>query len=323
MAEQSLELQVERQGIRLDRYLADEIPELSRSAAQRLIDNGLATVNGESAKASYKIQPGDTVRVALPDTARPALVPEDIPLDVVYEDKDLLVIDKPAGMVIHPAPGHTSGTLVNALLAYCPQLAGGGDDRPGIVHRLDRDTSGLIVAAKNDRTRSALQQQFKDRTVRKAYLALLDGELQPAWGSIQAPIGRDPHQRQRMAVLAGGREATTEYHVLERFGRREGAKTGSSSASGFSLVEAEPKTGRTHQIRVHFASIGHPVAGDAVYGPRRPLLAVPRQFLHAWRLGFKHPRTGERIDLEIPLPPDLSSVLDQLRAAERRTAAAP
>jgi 23S rRNA pseudouridine1911/1915/1917 synthase len=211
-------------------------------------------------------------------------------------------------MVVHPAPGHSSGTLVNALLAHCPELASSDDERPGIVHRLDRDTSGLILVAKRERTRRALQRQFKERLVRKAYLALLDGHLQPAWGRIEAPIGRDPHHRQRMAVLRGGREAVTEYHVLEQFSHQTGP-----AAGDYTLVEAEPKTGRTHQIRVHFASIGYPVVGDSVYGRRRPQLPLPRQFLHAWKLGFKHPETGQRMNLEAPLPPDLSSVLHLLR----------
>jgi 23S rRNA pseudouridine1911/1915/1917 synthase len=211
-------------------------------------------------------------------------------------------------MVVHPAPGHPGGTLVNALLAYCPELATSGDPRPGIVHRLDRDTSGLILVAKRDKVRRALQQQFKERKVHKAYTALLNGHLQPAFGRVEAPIGRDPQHRQRMAVEAGGREAITEYHVLEQFAHQVGPQAGD-----YSLVEAEPLTGRTHQIRVHFASIGHPVVGDSVYGRRRSGLAVPRQFLHARKLGFKHPVTGQRVQLEAPLALDLVPVLELLR----------
>jgi len=236
-------------------------------------------------------------------------------LVVVYEDSSLLVVDKPAGMVVHPAPGHPGGTLVNALLAYLPELAasagappGEAAARPGIVHRLDRDTSGLILVAKNEKTRRALQRQFKERQVHKAYLALLDGHLQPAWGRIEAPLGRDPHHRQRIAVLPGGREAITEYHVLEPFSHPVGPVAGD-----YTLVEAEPLTGRTHQIRVHLASIGHPVAGDRVYGRRRSSLPLTRQFLHARRLGFKHPRTGQHMDLEAALPEDLAAVLELLR----------
>jgi 23S rRNA pseudouridine1911/1915/1917 synthase len=310
MAEQQIELQVGTGGIRLDKFLADQILELSRSAAKRLIEGGQVSVNGEPMKASYKVKAGDLVVAQLPVEEPTELIPEPIPLDVVYEDKDLLVVDKPAGMVVHPAPGHPGGTLVNALLAYCPELSSDGDDRPGIVHRLDRDTSGLILVAKSEKVRRALQSQFKERQVLKSYLTLLDGHLQPAWGRIEAPVGRDPLHRQRMAVLAGGREAITEYHVLEQFAHQLGPAAGE-----YSLVEAEPKTGRTHQIRVHFASIGHPVVGDTIYGRRRPKLPVSRQFLHARRLGFKHPVTRERMDIEAPLPADLVTVMELLRGA--------
>jgi 23S rRNA pseudouridine1911/1915/1917 synthase len=310
MSARQIELRVGTEKGRLDRFLAEKVPELSRSAAQRLIDGGQVSVNGEAVKASYKIRAGDLVTVYVPGDDAVELVAEAIPLFVVYEDPALLVVDKPAGMVVHPAPGHAGGTLVNALLAHCPELADSGDDRPGIVHRLDRDTSGLILVAKSEKVRRALQKQFKDRLVRKAYLALLDGHLQPAWGRIEAPVGRDPRHRQRMAVLQGGREAITEYHVLEHISHQSGP-----AAGDYTLVEAEPRTGRTHQIRVHFASIGHPVIGDSVYGRRRPQLPAPRQFLHAWKLGFKHPGTGQRIDLEVPLPPDLSRVLELLRSS--------
>jgi len=308
VAEQRLEIQVSGEKDRLDRFLAAQVAGLSRSAARRLIEAGQVTVNGEPVKASYKTRSGDRVVALLPGDEPPELIAEAIPLQIVYEDPDLLVVDKQAGMVVHPAPGHSSGTLVNALLARYPELAAAGGDRPGIVHRLDRDTSGLIVVARNDRTRRALQRQFKERQVHKAYLALLEGHLQPAWGRIEAPIGRDPHHRQRMAVLPGGREALTEYHVLEQFAHSMGP-----AAGDYSLVEAEPLTGRTHQIRVHFASIGHPVVGDAVYGRRRSRLAVPRQFLHARRLAFRHPRTGQRQEFEAPLPGDLSPILALLR----------
>jgi len=309
MAERRLEFQVGEEKGRLDRFLAAQASELSRSAMQRLISAGQVTVNGEPSKASQKVRAGDQVVVLLPAAETPQPLAEAIPLKIVYEDAALLVVDKPAGMVVHPAPGHSGGTLVNALLAYCPELAVAGDDRPGLVHRLDRDTSGLILVAKNEKTRRTLQRQFKDRQVRKAYLALVDGHLQPAWGRIEAPIGRDPHHRQRMAVLAGGREAITEYHVLEQFAKRLGP-----AAGDYSLLEVEPATGRTHQIRVHLASIGYPIVGDAVYGRRRSRLAVSRQFLHARRLGFKHPSTGQRLELESPLPEDLAAILELLRS---------
>ncbi len=320
MGERRIELQVDedkaRPGavradqVRVDKFLAGQLPELSRSAAQRLIDEGQVTVNGEPVKASYKVRAGDRVVALLRVEESHHLLPEVIPLDIAYEDQALIVVNKAAGMVVHPAPGHPGGTLVNALLAHCPELAVGGGDRPGIVHRLDRYTSGLILAAKSEKVRRALQRQFKDRQVHKAYLALVEGHLQPAYGRIEAPVGRDPHHRQRMAVLAGGREAITEYHVLEQFAHPIGPVAGE-----YSLVEAEPVTGRTHQIRVHLASIGHPVVGDAVYGRRKQRLPVSRQFLHARRLEFKHPLTGERLDLEAPLPEDLAWVLALLRGA--------
>lgn len=308
MGEQQTEWRVDESGVRLDKYLADRVPDLSRSAAQRLIQDGQVAVNGEPAKASYKVKQGDLVVAHLPVDETTVLTPEAIPLNIVYEDEALLAVDKQAGMVVHPAPGHSSGTLVNAVLAHCPELVDSHDNRPGIVHRLDRDTSGLILVAKSEKSRRALQRQFKERQVHKAYLVLLDGHLQPAWGRIEAPIGRDPRHRQRMAALAGGREATTEYHVLEKFARQLGPMAGD-----YSLVEAEPRTGRTHQIRVHFSSVGHPVVGDVVYGRRKKTLPVPRQFLHARRLEFKHPLTGQRMALEAPLAADLAEVLELLR----------
>jgi 23S rRNA pseudouridine1911/1915/1917 synthase len=308
MSERRIEIQVQVSKVRLDKFLVEQVPELSRSAAQRLIVGGRVTVDGEPVKSSHKIRTGEEVVVLLPAEESSEPVPELIPLDIVYEDQALLVVNKPAGMVVHPAPGHPGGTLVNAVLAYCPELAASDDDRPGIVHRLDRDTSGLILVAKSEKARRALQRQFKERQVHKAYLALLDGHLQPAWGRVEAPVGRDPHHRQRMTVLAGGREAVTEYHVLEQFAHRVGP-----AAGDYTLVEAEPVTGRTHQIRVHFASIGHPVVGDEVYGRRKSRLPVPRQFLHARRLGFKHPSTGQRLELEVPLPEELAAVVDLLR----------
>jgi 23S rRNA pseudouridine1911/1915/1917 synthase len=308
MSERRIELQVDASKVRLDKFLAGQVPELSRSAAQRLIASGRVTVDGELAKPSHKVRQGEEVVVLLPAEESQEPLPETIPLDIVYEDQALLIVNKPAGMVVHPAPGHPGGTLVNAVLAYCPELATSEDDRPGIVHRLDRDTSGLILVAKSEKARRALQRQFKERQVHKAYLALLNGHLQPAWGRIEAPVGRDPHHRQRMTVLAGGREAVTEYHVLEQFAHQVGPAAGE-----YTLVEAEPVTGRTHQIRVHFASIGHPVVGDGVYGKRKTSLPISRQFLHARRLGFKHPSTGQRLELEASLPEELAAALELLR----------
>jgi len=302
MCRRRIELEVDDGGTRLDKFLAEQVADLSRSAIRRLIDAAQVTVSGEPVKASYKVRPGDLVVVCVPQPEPEEPAAEAIPLSIAYEDQALIVVNKPAGMVIHPAPGHRSGTLVNALLAHCPDLAGdSGDARPGIVHRLDRDTSGLILVAKNEQIRRALQRQFKARQVRKVYLALLDGNLEAARGRIEAPLGRDPRHRQRMAVVPGGREAVTEYRLLA-----------SLAGGDYSLVEAEPKTGRTHQIRVHFASIGHPVVGDTVYGRRRTRLPVPRQFLHAQRLGFTHPLTGQPLEFSAPLPDDLATVLHLL-----------
>jgi len=316
MSEQRFEFEVaeDQAGTRLDRFLVGLLPQLSRSAIQRLIDTGQISLNGESARSSYKVRPGDQIAVALDVPAERPAAPaaEPVPLTIAYEDAFLLLIDKPAGMVVHPAPGHPHGTLVNALLAYCPELGGDGSDRPGIVHRLDRDTSGLIVVAKNEGVRRALQRLFQDRQVEKVYLALLHGQLQPAQGRIEAPIGRDPYHRQKMAVLPGGREAVTSYRVVEYLLGQGGPEKGD-----YTLVEAQPHTGRTHQIRVHFAAIGHPVVGDRVYGHRRASPLVTRQFLHAHRLAFTHPISGRGIEAEAPLPADLVSALDRLRGSQR------
>lgn len=299
MCERRIELAVDEGGSRLDKFVAEQVTDLSRSAIQRLIDAAQVTVNGEPAKASYKPRPGDRVVVCVPQPEPEEPVAEAISLDIVYEDQVLMVINKPAGMVIHPAPGHQSGTLVNALLAHCPDLAGdSGNARPGIVHRLDRDTSGLILVSKNEQIRRALQRQFQARLVHKVYVALLYGRPEAARGRIEAPLGRDPRHRQRMAVVPDGREAITEYRLLDTF-----------AGGDYSLVEAEPKTGRTHQIRVHLASIGHPVVGDTVYGRRRTRLPVSRQFLHAQRLGFTHPLTGLPLEFEAALPDDLAAVV--------------
>ena len=282
--------------LRLDRFVAEGLPELSRSHVKKLIDEGYVTVGGQAARPSLKLRPGDSVTVVVPDPVASELVPQPMPLTVVYEDGDLLVVDKPAGLTVHPGPGHPSHTLVNAVLARCPDLAGiKGSVRPGIVHRLDKDTSGLIIVAKNDFSQAALSQQMKDRTVTKHYLALVKGRLKLDAQSIEGPIGRDPRNRKRMAIVTNGREARTECRVLQRL-------------AGHTLVEAAPITGRTHQIRVHLFSIGHPVVGDPVYGGRSPLLS--RQFLHAAELRFRQPRTSNLIECSSPLPPDLRQILD-------------
>jgi 23S rRNA pseudouridine1911/1915/1917 synthase len=286
-------------GERLDVFVARRVPALTRSRVQRLIADGAIEVDGERAKAGLRLAPGDRVSVVVPPPAPSHAEPEAIPLDVIFEDADVLAVNKPPRMTVHPAAGHTAGTLVNAILAHCDDLSGiGGVMRPGIVHRLDRDTSGIILVAKNDAAHNALARQLKDRTIEKVYVALVEGTPKPAEGAIDAPIARDRAQRQRMAVVSGGREAVTAYRVVERF-------------RGFSLLEARPKTGRTHQIRVHLAAIGHPIVGDRVYGKRSPF--VDRQFLHALRISFDHPRTATRMTLEAPLTPDLAAALVKLR----------
>ena len=286
-------------GLRLDLFLAQRLPELSRSYVKKLIDDGRVTVNGGHAKPALKLTPDDGITVEVPDPEPIDVVAEAIPLSIVYEDSDLVVVDKTAGMSVHPGPGHPRSTLVNALLGHCPDLAGiGGALRPGIVHRLDKDTSGLIIVAKTDRAHRDLTLQFKERAVEKTYVALARGRVSPAKGRIDSPLARDPRNRKRIAVVPGGRDSVTDYVVVERLGEH-------------SLIEVRPKTGRTHQIRAHFHSIGHPLLGDALYGGRWPLLN--RQFLHAARLRFRHPRTSDVVDLSAPLPPDLAAVVETLR----------
>ncbi len=292
------ELTADSPGVRLDKFVGEKCPGLSRTHAQKLIAGDFITVNGQPAKSSHRLEAGDHVVVEIPPEPPASLTPEDIPLDIVYEDADLLVVDKPAGLAVHPAPGHPSHTLANAVLNYLPALAENGDAlRPGIVHRLDKDTSGLLVVAKNRAAQANLSEQFKSRTVSKSYLVLVKGRLTPGSGIIEADIGRDPHHRQRMAVVSRGREARTEYRVVKYVG-------------GCTLLEIKPETGRTHQIRVHLAAIGFPVMGDAAYGVTSPRLS--RQFLHAARLGFKLPSTGEYVEFESPLPPDLAQALKEI-----------
>lgn len=294
------DLVADRDGERLDVFVARKLPELTRSRVRRLIDNGLVTIDGRlPAKAGVALEPGRRVVVTLPPPERTDLTPEPIPLHIVYEDDDLLVVDKPPGLAVHPSPGHPSHTLVNAVLAHCPDLSAiAGEGRPGIVHRLDKDTSGLIIVAKNDAAHLSLARQLKERRVEKTYLALVQGRVEPREGVIDAPIGRHPAQRKKMAVVERGRAARTRYRVLRE-------------VDGYSLLELGPETGRTHQIRVHLASIGHPVAGDALYGRGGPP-SLRRQFLHAQRLAFQHPRSGGRLELEAPLAQDLARVLDEL-----------
>jgi 23S rRNA pseudouridine1911/1915/1917 synthase len=293
------ELTVDSPGSRLDTYVAEQC-QISRAYAQKLIDQGQVTINGQHAKASHRLDAGDRVVATIPSPSPISLTAEDIPLKVVYEDNDIIVVDKPAGLLVHPVAGQYTGTLVNALLARCPDLGGiDGSLRPGIVHRLDKYTSGLMVVAKNDAAQASLSRQIKQRSITKGYLALVTGCLSPERGAIEGPIGRHPNDRKRMAVVTGGREARTQYQVIKY-------------PDGYTLLEAMPETGRTHQIRVHFSAIGHPVFGDPVYGKKSPLLG--RQFLHAHRLGFKLPSSGEYVEFRSELPPELDKVLRQMSA---------
>ena len=289
---------------RLDVFVQARDPSLSRSRAASLVREGLITLNGREAKPSAIVQVGDVVTVVIPAPKPLDLTPQDIPVGIVYEDAHLIVVDKPAGLTVHPAPGHPDGTLVNALLAITHDLPGiGGTQRPGIVHRLDKDTSGLIVVAKTDAAHWSLARQLKERTVSKTYAALSTGLARDDDGSVDAPIGRNPGNRKKMAIVSNGRSALTHYHVTERFDGPLGR---------FTLVEAHPVTGRTHQIRVHMAHIGHALVGDTVYGKRSAL--VGRHFLHAMRLEFAlPPDESERVTFEAPLPDDLADALEVLR----------
>ena len=297
-------LRVSESATRLDRYIVAHQPDLSRSEVQRLIKSERVWVNDRPTKASYCPVPGDVIRIELLSRFTSFPAAETIPLQIVFEDETLLVINKPPGLVVHPGPGHPSGTLVNALLAYRPDIARADLDRqrPGIVHRLDQDTSGLLVVAVNRAAQSALQAQFKSREVQKTYLGLVYGQLSPTEAAIEAPIGRDPKDRKRMKVLReGGRYARTEYRVREYL-------------PGATFVEARLLTGRTHQLRVHFSSIGYPVVGDRIYGPRRQRIEAPRQFLHSWSLQLIHPVTQEEMRFNASLPQDLEAVLRSLRS---------
>jgi 23S rRNA pseudouridine1911/1915/1917 synthase len=288
--------------IRLDKYLTEVVPQFSRVYLQRLIRQGHVLVNGQMAKASQRLSKSDRITVELPPLPSAPLA-EPIPLAVIYEDSDILVVDKPAGLTVHPAPGHSTHTLVNAILAHCPSLTMSNElIRPGIVHRLDKDTSGLTVIAKNDFAREYLAAQFKSRTVTKQYLVLVRGRLSPKQGIVEAPIGRDPHHRQRMAITEAGKEATTKYQVRKYL-------------DNYTLVEVSPLTGRTHQIRIHLSAIGYPVVGDHTYGIRSAHLH--RQFVHAYHLGFRLPSTKQYQEFTSPLPADLEEALQHLARTDQ------
>lgn len=292
---------VRQGGMRLDHFLAGQLPEMTRSQLHRLIADGLAAVNGQTGRPAQKVRQGDQVSLSVPPPVPVEIMPQEMPLSIRYQDEAIIVIDKPAGLSVHPGPGHPDHTLVNALLAHCPDIQGvGGEIRPGIVHRLDKDTSGLMVAAKTHQAHLSLSEQIKRRQVTKGYLALAAGKVEPPAGQIEAPIGRHPYHRQRMAVVPDGREARTSYRALEY-------------VNGYTLLELCLETGRTHQIRVHLAHLGHPLLGDAVYGKAGPL--VERHFLHASQLGFRHPTTGEWLEFWSDLQADLAAALRLLRAA--------
>ncbi|HEX8709207.1 MAG TPA: RluA family pseudouridine synthase [Pyrinomonadaceae bacterium] len=307
----TLQVRAEDAGARLDAYLSARIPDWSRSRIQRLIEDGEVLVNAQTAKSSYKLRAGDEIEVELISSRPSEFAPENIPIEVIYEDEELVVVNKPAGLVVHPAAGFPSGTLANALAYHFRQLAvRGGQARPGIVHRLDRDTSGLIMVAKTEAAHENLTDQFREREVFKSYVALVHGRVAAESGQIDQPIARDPRNRIRMAVVRGGRPSLSVYRVRRRYER-------------FTLLDVEIKTGRTHQIRVHLQWLKHPVVGDALYGDGRDktvmdvrlrarINALGRQFLHAEQLGFRHPRTGERLRFTAQLPPELSELLENM-----------
>ena len=300
---ENIELIAAEGGTRIDAWLSANVPDLSRNAAQRLLSDGMVLVNGKPPKKNYKVSGGDAVTVTIPDIAEVPLVPQNIPLDIVYEDEDVVIVNKPRGMVVHPAPGHPDGTLVNALMYHCgDSLSGvGGEKRPGIVHRIDKDTSGLLIVAKNDAAHLALSAQLSDRSLSRVYRAVVTGNLKQDSGTVDAPIGRHPNDRKKMAVTQqNSRNAVTHWSVLERY-------------RGYTHVRCKLETGRTHQIRVHMAHIGHPLLGDEVYGHAKlPEKGLTGQCLHAKELQFIHPRTGEAVHLDTELPEYFKEVLARL-----------
>lgn len=300
MKKKIIEITPEHGGSRIDKALSEFDPEWTRSKVQSWVKEGMILVGGKTVKPNYQLKEGDMVEVSEPEPGLLEVVPEDLGLDIVHEDGDVLVVNKPRGMVVHPAAGHATGTLVNGLMHHCTDLSGiNGVLRPGIVHRIDKDTTGLLAVAKNDRAHASLAEQLSQKTVTRKYTALVHGNIEHDEGTIDAPIGRDPKDRQRMTVIDGGREAVTHFTVTERFG-------------DFTLVECRLETGRTHQIRVHMRYIGHPLAGDPKYGPKKTL-SFGGQVLHAGILGFTHPGTGEYMEFEAPLPDDFTELLVNLR----------
>lgn len=292
------------EGQRIDRYLSDELEDRSRSYIQKIMKEGYVKVNQKPVKSNYRLSFGDSVEVILPEAKEPDIVPENIPLDILYEDQDIIMINKPKQMVVHPAPGHYSGTLVNALMYHCgDELSGiNGCMRPGIVHRIDMDTTGSLVVCKNDKAHQSLSEQLKVHSIRRIYVAIVHGNIKEDSGTVNAPIGRHPTDRKKMSThCKNGRDAVTHYKVLERFG-------------DYTYIQCELETGRTHQIRVHMASIGHPLVGDEVYGPKKcPFKGLQGQTLHARTLGIIHPTTGKYLEVNAPLPEYFIELLDRLR----------
>lgn len=301
---ETLEFQItEEAGIRIDRCMSEKCPQLSRSYIQKLLKDGRICVNGRPVKANYKVQERDQILLSLPELKDPDILPEEIPLDILYEDEDVLVVNKPKDMVVHPSAGHTEGTLVNAVLAHCKGNLSGinGVMRPGIVHRIDKDTTGALLICKNDEAHRDLAEQLKEHTIRRRYRAIVAGNLKEDEGTVDAPIGRHPVDRKKMAINhKNGKEAVTHYRVLERFGNA-------------TYIECRLETGRTHQIRVHMSSLGHPLLGDETYGPSKNPYHLQGQALHAMILGFVHPRTGVYMEFTAPLPEYFLKLLDKLR----------
>ena len=293
-----------QEGERIDRYLSEEMEDRSRSYIQKLIKEQYVIVNQKPVKANYRLSLGDMVEITLPEAKEPDIIPENIPLDILYEDQDIIIVNKPKQMVVHPAPGHYSGTLVNALMYHCGQELSGinGTMRPGIVHRIDMDTTGSLIVCKNDMAHQSLSDQLKVHSIKRVYVAIVHGNIKEDNGTVNSPIGRHPTERKKMSIhTKNGRNAITHYKVLERFGE-------------YTYIQCELETGRTHQIRVHMSSIGHPLVGDQVYGPRKcPFPKLQGQTLHAKTLGIIHPRTGEYLEINAPLPDYFIELLDRLR----------
>ena len=302
MDEFTYEIGAENAGERIDKFLSGELSELSRSYIQKLLKEGMVTLDGKALKANYRLREKDEIEIKIPPAMEPDILPEDIPLDILYEDSDVLVVNKPKGMVVHPGAGHYSGTLVNALLYHCGDSLSGinGIMRPGIVHRIDRDTTGSLLVCKNDLAHRSIAEQLKVHSITRKYRAIVYGNLKEDEGTIDAPIGRHPVERKKMAInYKNGKEAVTHYRVLERF-------------RNYTYVECQLETGRTHQIRVHFSSMHHPLLGDEVYGPKENPFHLAGQTLHAMILGFDHPTTGEYMEFSAPLPEYFEKLLKKL-----------